>query len=264
MQHKLPPIPVRILIVVIIGTLIYFGFRSLNQNESDSITASGSIEAVIVNISPEVAGKVVDVNVSEGDEITKDSTLLSLDPNLLTAQYAVAQSQLDSANAALASAQLKYEQAYQAAFAAQSVQRAKDWQVNTPSEFDQANWYVNEYDQIQALRINLEDASLNLEGASANLDKVITSLNNAEYINAENRLFEARAAFLVAQDIKAQAERASQSGSLVDSANDYYEVALDELETAQEAYNDLLDTDAAEDVEYARAQYVLARQWFDA
>lgn len=264
MQHKLPSIPVRILILVIIGTLIYFGFRSLNQNESDSIKASGSIEAVIVNISPEIAGKVVDVNVSEGDEITKDSPLLSLDPNLLTAQYAVAQSQLDSANAVLASAQLKYDQTLEAALAAQSAQRAKDWQTSAPSEFDQANWYIDQTNQIAAAQTELENAKAGIDEANTALNDAINNLNNAEYINAEQRLAEARAAFLIADSVKTQADRASQSGGLADAANDYYEDALNELEDAQEAYDDLLDTDAAEDIEYARGQVLVAQQRYDA
>jgi HlyD family secretion protein len=264
MQHKLPPIPVRILIVAILGTLLYFGFRSLNQNGSDSITASGSIEAVIVNISPEIAGKVVDVNVSEGDLITKDSALLSLDPNLLTAQQAVAQSQLDSANAALASAQLKYDQTLESAIAAQSAQRAKDWQVSAPSDFDQASWYIDQANQIIAAQTELENAQAGIDEANQGLTDAINNLNNADYVNAEQRLAEARAAFLIAKDVKTQADRASQSGGLADAANDYYEDALDELEAAQEEYDDLLDTDSAEDIEYARGQVLVAQQRYDA
>lgn len=264
MQHKLPPIPVRILILAIIGTLIYFGVRSLNSNESDSITASGSIEAVIVNISPEIAGKVIDVNVSEGDLITKDQALLSLDPNLLTAQLAVAQSQLDSANAALATAQLKYDQTLESALAAQSAQRAKDWQTSAPSEFDQASWYVDQANQISAAQTELENAKAGIDEANQALDNAINNLNNAEYVNAEKRLSEARVAFLIAKDVKTQADRASQSGGLADAANDYYEDALDELDSAQEAYNDLLDTDSAEDIEYARGQVLVAQQRYDA
>ncbi len=263
-MHKLPPIPVRILIVAIIGTLIYFGFRSLSPSESDSITASGSIEAVIVNISPEIAGKVVDVTVSEGDSITKDQTLLSLDPNLLTAQHAVAQSQLDSANAALEVAQLKYDQTLESALAAQSAQRAKDWQTSAPSEFDQASWYIDQANQITAAQTELDNAKASIDEANTALTTAINNLNNAEYINAEKRLAEARATFLVAKDIKDQANKASDSGGLRDAADDYYEDALDELDAAQEAYNDLLDTDAADDIEYARGQVLVAQQRYDA
>lgn len=264
MQHKLPPIPVRILILVIIGALVFLGFRSLNQNESDAITASGSIEAVIVNVSPEIAGKVMEVNAQEGDEIKKDQPLLSLDPSLLTAQYAVAKAQFDSAAAALEAAQLKYDQTLEAALAAQAAQRAKEWQTSAPSQFDQANWYIDQANQIAAAQTELENAKANIETANQALTEAINNVNNAEYVNAEQRLAEARAAFLIAKDVKTQADRASQSGGLSDAANDYYEDALDELEAAQEAYNDLLDTDAADDIEYARGQVLVAQQRYDA
>ncbi len=264
MQHKLPPIPVRILILVIIGALVFFGFRSLNQNESDAITASGSIEAVIVNVSPEIAGKVMEVNAQEGDEIKKDQPLLSLDPSLLTAQYAVAKAQFDSAAAALEAAQLKYDQTLEAALAAQAAQRAKEWQTSAPSQFDQANWYIDQANQIAAAQTELENAKASIETANQALTEAINNVNNAEYVNAEQRLAEARAAFLIAKDVKTQADRASQSGGLSDAANDYYEDALDELEAAQEAYNDLLDTDAADDIEYARGQVLVAQQRYDA
>ncbi|MCC6259967.1 MAG: biotin/lipoyl-binding protein, partial [Anaerolineales bacterium] len=130
MQHKLPPMPVRVLIIAVIGALIYFGVRSLNPKEADAITASGSIEAVIVNVAPEISGKVAKVNVDEGDLITKDQALLSLDPSLLTAQLAVANAQLDSANAALAAAQLKYDQTLQTALSAQQLETAKDLRLS--------------------------------------------------------------------------------------------------------------------------------------
>lgn len=264
MQHKLPPIPVRILILVIVGALVFLGFRSLNQNESDAITASGSIEAVIVNVSPEIAGKVMEMNAQEGDEIKKDQPLLSLDPSLLTAQYAVAKAQFDSAAAALEAAQLKYDQTLEAALAAQAAQRAKEWQTSAPSQFDQANWYIDQANQIAAAQTELENAKASIETANQALAEAINNVNNAEYVNAEQRLAEARAAFLIAKDVKTQADRASQSGGLSDAANDYYEDALDELEAAQEAYNDLLDTDAADDIEYARGQVLVAQQRYDA
>lgn len=264
MQHKLPPLLVRIVILAIVGTLIFFGFRSLNQNESGSITASGSIEAVIVNISPEIAGKVTDVTVSEGEMITKGHLLLSLDPTLLTAQYEVTQAGLDSANAVLEAAQLKYDQTLEASLAAQAAQRANNWQTSAPSEFDQANWYIDQASQIAAAQAELDSAKQGVEDALALLETVINRLDNSEYLKAEQRLAEARATFLIAKDVKSQAERASQSGGLADAARDYYEDALDELNDAQEAYQDLLDTDAAEDVEYARGQVLVAQQRYDA
>lgn len=265
MQPKLPPLPVRIVVaVLVISALAYFGFQSLAQNTDDSLSASGTIEAAIVNVSPEMSGKVTQVLAGEGDVVTKNQPLLSLDPNLLTAQQAVASAAVDSANAALASAQTKYDQTLQAALAAQSTQRSKDWQAAAPSEFDQPNWYIEQDVQIAAAQTELNAAQTAIDDALAQLDKVINRLDSAEYISAETRLAEARAAFVIAEQVKDQAGSASDNGGLLDAAQDYYDETLTELDDAETEYNDLLNTEEAADVEYARGQVLVARQRYDA
>jgi hypothetical protein len=60
MERNFPPLPVRILVVLIVlGTLGYFGYQRLNASENVQLDASGSIESVMVNVSPELAGKVM-------------------------------------------------------------------------------------------------------------------------------------------------------------------------------------------------------------
>lgn len=265
MQPKLPPLPVRIIVaVLVIGALAYFGFQSLAQNGDDILSASGTIEAAIVNVSPEMSGKVTEVLAGEGDAITKNQPLLHLDPSLLTAQQAVAAAAVDSATAALASAQTKYDQALEAALAAQSVQRAKDWQAAAPGEFDQPNWYIEHDAQIAAAQTELNAAQTAIDDALAQLDKVINRLDTADYISAQTRLAEARAAFVIAEQVKNQASNASDNGGLLDAAQDYYDDALTELDDAETEYNDLLNTEEATDVEYARGQVLVAQQRYDA
>ena len=265
MQPKLPPLPVRIVVaVIVLGTLAYFGFQSLKDDTNGSLTASGTIEATIVNVAPETAGKVTDVRADEGESVTKGQTLLTLDASLLTAQQAVASAAVDSATAALAAAQTKYDQTLEAALAAQAAQRAKDWQANAPSEFDQPNWYIEQDQQIAAAQSELEAALADIDDANANLDQVITDLKNSDYLQAEQDLAEARAAFVIAEQVKDQAADASDSGGLNEAAQDYYDNALTELEDAEEAYNDLMNTDEAADVEYARGQVFVAQQRYDA
>jgi HlyD family secretion protein len=265
MQNKLPPLPVRIVVaVIVLGTLAYFGFQSLKDDTNGSLTASGTIEATIVNVAPETAGKVTDVRADEGESVTMGQTLLTLDANLLTAQQAVASASVDSATAALAAAQTKYDQTLEAALAAQAAQRAKDWQANAPSEFDQPNWYIEQDQQIAAAQSELEAALADIDDANANLDQVITDLKNSDYMQAEQDLAEARAAFVIAEQVKDQAADASDSGGLNEAAQDYYDDTLTELEDAEEAYNDLMNTDEADDVEYARGQVFVAQQRYDA
>ncbi|RJP54668.1 MAG: HlyD family efflux transporter periplasmic adaptor subunit [Anaerolineaceae bacterium] len=167
-------------------------------------------------------------------------------------------------NAALASAQTKYDQTLQAALAAQADQRAKDWQTTAPSEFDQPNWYIEQSDQIGAAQTELDSAQSARDDAQGQLNKVINRLDAADYLEAEKKLAEARAAFVIAKQVKDQAGKASDNTGLLDAAQDYYDEALADLEDAQEDYDDLLDTEAAEDVEYARGQVLVAQQRYDA
>jgi HlyD family secretion protein len=263
MNHKLPKPVIAIVVLAIIAAL-YFGLVNLKGDGNGDLTASGSIEATVVNISPELAGKVAEVDVEEGTLVKTNDPLLHLDPSLLTAQQAVAAAQVDSATAALASAQTKYDQTLQAALSTQELSRAKDWRLSAPDEFNQPAWYFAQTEQITAAQLEVDNAKTALDDSLKNLDKVITDLNNAEYINAEKKLTETRAAFLVADTVKVQAENAAQGGGLQDAAYDYYNIKLDELNAAQKDFNALTDTKAEDDVQYARGQVVVAQQRYDA
>lgn len=264
MQHKRPPLPAIIIVLALIGTGIYYGIRTLNDDGNGQLAASGTIESVVVNISPEMAGKVKEVLVAEGQSVKAGDPLLSLDDSLLVAQRAVAVAAVDSANAAIVSAQTKYDQTLQSALAAQEAQRNKDWRVSAPTEFDQPTWYFNQEEQIAAAQTEVDNAKAALDAALANLDKVVADLNNADYIKAEKRLATARVAFEIADTIKIQAENITENGGLVDAAYDYFNAAEDELNAAQDEFNALTDTQADEDVQYARGQVLIAQQRYDA
>ncbi|HNO84543.1 MAG TPA: biotin/lipoyl-binding protein, partial [Anaerolineales bacterium] len=265
MNHKSIPVPVRIVLaLVVLGAIGYLAFLTLNTNGNGELTASGSIEAVIVNVSPELAGKVTGVDVAEGALVNANDPLLHLDPSLLTAQRAVAASALDSAKAALTTAQTKFDQTLQAALSAQDAQRAKDLRVSAPDEFNQPLWFIDQTDQLAAAQTEVDAAKIALDKANANLEKVISDLGNAQYLDAEKKLSEARAAFLIADKVKVQAENAVEAGAVQDAAYDYYNDVLDELQRAQDDFNALTNTEAEDDIKYARGQVVIAQQRYDA
>ena len=265
MNHKSIPVPVRIVLaLVVLGAIGYLAFLTLNTNGNGELTASGSIEAVIVNVSPELAGKVTGVDVAEGALVNANDPLLHLDPSLLTAQRAVAASALDSAKSALTTAQTKFDQTLQAALSAQDAQRAKDLRVSAPDEFNQPLWFIDQTDQLAAAQTEVDAAKIALDEANANLEKVISDLGNAQYLDAEKKLSEARAAFLIADKVKVQAENAVEAGAVQDAAYDYYNDVLDELQRAQDDFNALTNTEAEDDIKYARGQVVIAQQRYDA
>ena len=79
MQHKRPPLPAIILILLFIAAGIYYGVRTLNSDENGNLSASGTIESVVVNVSPQLAGRVKEVLFEEGQPVKKGDPLLSLE-----------------------------------------------------------------------------------------------------------------------------------------------------------------------------------------
>lgn len=94
-------LPVVLIIILVSLGIWYFGFYRVNAQPND-LSASGTIEAVQVNIAQEIGGKVKSVWVDEGQFVSADQSLLSFDRDLLDAQ-------LKQAQAALSQAQANYE-----------------------------------------------------------------------------------------------------------------------------------------------------------
>ncbi|HRQ22670.1 MAG TPA: efflux RND transporter periplasmic adaptor subunit [Anaerolineales bacterium] len=260
MNHRRPPIPAIIILVLIIAFSIYFIVAQTMQEKDGILTASGTIEATQVNIAPELAGKVMEVLVEEGQFVTKDQPLLRLDPSLLTAQRAVASAAVDSANAALASAQTKYDQTLEAARASEFIQNPQIWQTNSLNEFNQPNWYFDHNELINAAIAEMENAFTEVLETGGNLNKVLEDRANDELNTAILLLAMKQAAFLTAQDVKEQAERMPSNGEFLEAANERYEIAKSQLEDAQEIFDKLVDEEMADDILYARGQQLAARQ----
>lgn len=269
-MHK-TPLPVRIVIaLVVLGTIAYFTVRSSNSNDDGQLTASGTIESVTVNISPEMAGKVTDVLVEEGQVITKGAPLLSLDDSLLTAQRAVASAQLDSANAALHTAQAAYETTQQqyntalsTALAAERTTRTTVWRALKPGEFDLPVWYFSKEERLTAAQAEVDSTLTALQDAQQNLNDIQHSRGSAQFLEIEATLAQARLAFQNAKDVYDSTGVASDSQDLRDAAQivlDEAELALDD---AQTAYDDALSTDSATDVLEARANVIIAQEIYD-
>ena len=290
MHPKLPPLPVRIIVaLVVIGTIVYFTVRSSNNDDSGQLKASGTIESVTVNVSPEMAGKVKEVLVEEGQAITNGDPLLSLDDSLLTAQRAVASAQLDSANsavataeAALASAQVQYDLAFDNAVLQSDAIRTVDWFRDEPSAFDLPLWYYSQTEQINAAQSEVDSAKAALEEAENNLASVLGSAGSADFVKAETDLASARASYQVAKDIYDRIQNGLTSEDLSrpqlikvargdlfvskvgqdlrDSAKQNYDNAKSKLDEAQRAYDDALTTDGAKEVLQARAEISVAQE----
>lgn len=298
MNHKRPPLPAIVVIAVLVIIGIYFVASQILNQDNGQITASGTIEATQVNVAPELAGKVVDILVEEGQPVRMGDPLLRLDPSLLTAQRAVAAAQVESsrnamltAQSARALAQAQYDAALISARAQQGPTRLSDWVYRAPSQFDQPLWYFSQNEQITAAQAEVQAASQDLVKVQGDLDSVIEDLKNADFIEAETRLAEARIGYLIAKAVydRAQvtggtvspediempphfstyrtkieiAKNLSGDSDVVTAAQDSLDLAEAELEEAQRAYDDLLETDAAEAVLTSRAALSVARERYE-
>jgi HlyD family secretion protein len=283
MQHKLPPIPVRILVLLIIVIGGYYAFRTLQPKVDGALTASGSIEATNVNVSPEMAGKVKDVLIEEGQSVKAGDPLLSLDDSLLVAQRAVADAQLDSATSAVATAesalaamQVQYDLAFSKAVSQSSGIRTADWYRDEPSAFSLPLWYYTQTEQINAALAEVDSAKAALADAESNLVAVQAKSASADFVKAETDLAAARATYQVTKDIydriqngdniedlslaqqikvaKGELYVSNVTEELRKSAKESYDDARVELDSAQAAYDDAVTTDAARDVLIVRAE----------
>jgi HlyD family secretion protein len=271
MERNFPPLPIRILVVLIIlGTIGYFAIRSFNTTDSGQQDASGTIESVTVNISPEMAGKVKEVLVTEGQSVKTGDSLLSLDDSLLVAQRAVASAQLDSANAALntanaayATAQQQYNATLTNALAAEQTTRLTIWKDAKPTEFNLPIWYFSKEERVTAAQAEVDSASQALQDELQKLDDIQSRAGSTEFLQVEAQLAQARLAFQNAQDVFDATNGASDSQDLRDAAQIVLDDAELVLEDAQTEYDDALTTDGATDVLEARANAVIAQEIYD-
>ena len=271
MNNNFPPLPVRILVVLIVlGTIGYFGFRSLQPTDTGQLKASGTIESVTVNISPEMAGKVKEALVTEGQSVKTGDPLLSLDDSLLAAQRAVASAQVDSANAALntaqaayATAQQQYDMSLANALAAEKATRLSVWKDTKPTEFNLPVWYFSKEERVQAAQAEVDSASEALKDELQKLDDIQSRAGSSQFLQVEATLAQARLAFQNAQDVFDATNGASDSQDLRDAAQIVLDDAELALEDAQTEYNDALTTDGATDVLEARAHAVIAQEIYD-
>lgn len=269
MNHNRPPVPVIIIVLLAaLGAAAYFLWPQLQPAPETGLTASGTVETVQISIAPEVAGKVLEVLVEEGDSVSAGDVLLRLDPSLLQAQRDLAAANLASvkaavstAEAALASARAQYDLTLQAALAEEAALRAADWKLSKPTDFDQPAWYFTRAEQRAALEAELTAAREALTRAENRLAAYQQQAAGADFLQAERRLAAARAAYDLAKSLLDSTTGADQT--LRDSAQTRFDDAQSDLKDAQKAYDDALTTEAAQDILEARADLRLAQERAD-
>jgi multidrug resistance efflux pump len=243
------------------------------------VEASGVVEAVEVSVSPEVSGKVIEVFVAEGDEVSVGDEIMLIENEILEAQYDqvsagydAAQAALETAEAVLSSAEagldvatlnlemarVQYDLTLQLARLQQYPERIGAWNADAPNEFELPVWYFDDAEEISAAESELDAAWETLELERANLEDVIASVSNADLAAAEERLAEAQAAFLVVEELQDRQVEQNGRAEIDDYVDSLYDAAEAELESAQAEYDNLLSDVGEEDLLEARARVVVA------
>ncbi|HEY3078363.1 MAG TPA: efflux RND transporter periplasmic adaptor subunit [Chloroflexota bacterium] len=97
LQHLVRPL---VVLLVLVAGGVYWLTRPAATGEA--LVASGTIEAEETNVALEVAGRIVDLPVGEGERVERGALLVRLDDAVARAQLAQARAALDAARANLA------------------------------------------------------------------------------------------------------------------------------------------------------------------
>ncbi len=285
----------------LITSLLVLSAFGCGNADATGIRASGQIEAKEIAVASELSGRVVQILVDEGDPVHAGDTVLVIDDSLLAAQRLVAVSQLDSARAgveaaqnALTGAQSQYQIVLEDALAQDESTRLKDW-FSDPQQFQQPGWYYTREEQIQSAQTEVTTAQEAIEDAQGHLERLSRAVGASDFLDAEQRLLDARIAYLIAKDVNNQAQNSATRNvpkglfnrthcgtnrgyfvknarltnelykctgdkHLGDAGRTLYKDASANLEDAQKYYDLLLDTDAANAVLQARADLSVARE----
>ena len=175
-------------VVLVIGGVLAFRIRQKKNAGTEvrleqvarrdlvsAVTASGKIEAkTSVDISADITGRIIDIAVREGDQVSRGQFLLQIDPAQYQAAVARAQGVVASTQATLAQTQATRDQAQRAWNRAKQLTELGD-NLIAPETAEQA-------------RTALEVAEANYQSARAQLEQGRASLQEARDNLAKTRL----------------------------------------------------------------------------
>jgi HlyD family secretion protein len=236
------------------------------ENDDGALTASGFVEAVKIEVAPELSGKVVSVSVDEGAAVKQGQELLRMDDSLLRAQREVAAAGVEQAEAAagvtaaaLEAAKTQYRAALDQALEQERIHRTADWVEDPPEGYDLPMWYFDTYERMEALNAELRIAQADLDRAKADLKDVEAQSTSNEFLAAEKTLARTLEAFRVAEAVLKKAEMTADE-DLNKEAQRLYDQAKADLKDAREDYDRALRTGGAQNVLDARARVEIARE----
>ncbi len=260
----------RILVAVLAVFSMILGGCAQAGSASGGLSASGTIYADQVLISPELNEKVLRVEVEEGQTVQAGDVLFVQDDGTLKAQYdqaiaaaAAADATLQAAQAGLESVKAQYELVLSGAYLQDPWKSVNIWELPVPEEIDQPAWYFQKSEYIEANNAEEQAALRAVAREQTNLEKVLSDASNEDFVGAEKRLIEAQTYYLAVKSVVDQADKAIKGDDIRKAADDLYNSALTDLDAAKLAYNRLLSSEAANRVREARARLAVVQARLD-
>jgi multidrug resistance efflux pump len=228
---------------------------------SGPIKASGTITAVEVKISPEMAGLVRHVEVNESDPVSEGMLLVQIDQDIIRSQLGNAEMTIANAEAAvqaskvaLETARIQMERISQAVHLADTRKIKELWEESDDSNIESPEWYFTHGERLKAMELEVETARSKYESEKGKFDEFIKTIGISELAAAEIRLANAEEAFRNAKQLRDDKDDASSRTNLDTAVDDLYDAAKEELDDAQSDYDDLLNSDDLDDLKDARAR----------
>jgi len=252
--------------MILLIFLFIGGCSGSSSTASGELKASGTTSITVVQVAPEISGKITKINVAQGDAVQAGDMLFTLDDQLLqdqvdqaNAAVQAAQANLDLAQSKQASAQAQYDLAVQAARQQSQPTYLASWMSTPPEDVTLPGWYFGKNEQVAALQVLVRSAQQNLDDAQSNLDKVLQDASSQDFVSAEKRLAQAEQAYTIAQTTLNDAMAAKDTTDIQDATQKDLDSATSELDAARDAYNKMLSSDAASRVLKARAGLAVAQ-----
>lgn len=85
------------LVIFLIAAAIVFYLTQIAADEGGPLTASGTVEAVDVDVSSELGGRVARITAEEGDRVQQGELLIQFDDDALQAELEQAEATLKQA-----------------------------------------------------------------------------------------------------------------------------------------------------------------------
>ncbi|TET35942.1 MAG: HlyD family efflux transporter periplasmic adaptor subunit [Anaerolineales bacterium] len=256
---------------------------AINSESGNQLSASGIVEAREIAIASELGGRVMSIHVEEGDSVGEDEVLLILDDSMLLVQRDQAVAAVESAQAALESAQagevsasaileaahaqvemamIQVEMELARARAEYWSERVGGWSGTQPDLFNLPEWYFEKGEEITAAHLVMESAEQSLTKERSQLQEMLEEVGGKALLEAEDQLAEARAEFQIADELWKRLATGDEGQDIRDRIREIHDQAIDDLNDAQDAFDDLLTKEEAEDLLEARSNLTVAQEHY--